>query len=119
VIALPAEIVESSLAEQKFADAAKKFLNDCRLQYGVHIFMMAGYKDQSGKMLRTKCVAISCGNLMCAADASSTRIESPLLHPDNQTFLPIFQEVGGEVWTAYDKFLKDCAGQSLINLFLS
>jgi hypothetical protein len=55
-IAFPAQIVECSLAEQKFGEAAKKFMKDCLLQYGVHIFMMAGYKDQTGKMLRTKYV---------------------------------------------------------------
>jgi len=47
-----------SLAEQKFATAAEKFLKDCLLQMGVHIFMMVGYKDQNGKMLRSKYVAI-------------------------------------------------------------
>jgi hypothetical protein len=38
-------------------------------------------------------------------------MESPQLHPEAKTFLPIFQEVGGESWAAFDQFLKDCAGQ--------
>ena len=46
------------MAEQKFAPAAEKFLRDCLVQMGVHIFMMVGYKDQNGKMLRSKYVAI-------------------------------------------------------------
>jgi hypothetical protein len=43
-----------SMAEQKFGDTVQKFLKDCLLQFGVHMFIIAGYKDQNGKMLRTK-----------------------------------------------------------------
>lgn len=46
------------MAEQKFAGAAQKFLRDCLVQMGVHIFMMVGYNDQNGKMLRTKYASI-------------------------------------------------------------
>jgi hypothetical protein len=42
------------MAEEKFGEVAQKFLKDCFLQFGVHIFMVAGYKDTNGKMLRTK-----------------------------------------------------------------
>jgi hypothetical protein len=45
-----------SLAEQKFASLAEKFLKDAFHQMGVHIFMMIGYQDQNGKMLRSKYV---------------------------------------------------------------
>lgn len=105
------------LAEQKFAAAAEKFLKDCSLQFGVHIFMMAGYKDQNGKMLRTKYATLF--YLTCIADAFCTRMESPKLHTDAKMFLPIFQQVGGESWMAYDQFLKDCAGELFIILHLS
>jgi hypothetical protein len=47
-----------SLAEQKFGAFAEKFLKDSLVQMGVHIFMMVGYKDQNGKMFRSKYVAI-------------------------------------------------------------
>ena len=106
----------TSLAEQKFAAAAEKFLKDCLVQMGVHIFMMVGYKDQNGKMLRTKYVAILCERLTCIPDTFFTRMESPKLHPEAKSFLPIFQQVGGESWKSFDQFLADCAGILFIML---
>jgi hypothetical protein len=84
------------MAKQKFPAAAQKFLRDSLVQMGVHIFMMVGYKDQNGKMLCTKYVAILYWRLKCIPDTFFTRMESPKLHPEAQTFVPIFQQVGGE-----------------------
>jgi hypothetical protein len=105
------------MAEQKFAAAAEKFLRDCLVQMGVHIFMMVGYKDQSGKMLRTKYVAILYWRLKCTPDIFLTRMESPKLQPDAKSFLPIFQQVGGESWKSFDQFLGDCTGMLLFIIF--
>lgn len=106
------------MAEQKFAAAAEKFLRDCLVQMGVHIFMMVGYKDQNGKMLRTKYVAILYWRSKCTPDTLFTRMESPKLHPDAKSFLPIFQQVGGESWKSFDQFLADCTGMLFIILCL-
>lgn len=101
-----------SMAEQRFAAAAEKFLRDCLVQMGVHVFMMVGYKDQNGKMLRSKYVAILDKNW--GPHTFLDRLESPKLHPDAKSFLPIFQEVGGETWKSFDQFLADCAGMLLV-----
>jgi hypothetical protein len=106
------------MAEQRFAAAAETFLQDCLVQMGVHIFMMVGYKDQNGKMLRTKYVAILYWRLKCIPDTFFTRMESPKLHPEAKSFVPIFQQVGGESWKSFDQFLADCTGMLLMILCL-
>jgi hypothetical protein len=56
------------------------------------------------------------GDKKSRAHAFFTRLESPKLHPDAKSFLPIFQQVGGESWKSFDQFLADSAGMLLIIL---
>jgi hypothetical protein len=39
---------------QKFGPFAEAFLKQAHQQMGVHIFMMIGYKDEKGQMLRSR-----------------------------------------------------------------
>jgi hypothetical protein len=105
-----------SLAEQRFAGLAEKFLKDVFQQMGVRIFMMIGYQDQSGKMLRSKYVLVILAGETDQAYLSFSRLETPKAHPDAKTFTPIFNNVGGDTWDAFDKFLADCSGMSFFPL---
>jgi hypothetical protein len=46
-------------ADQKFGVFAERFLKKAQQQMGVHIFMMIGYKNEKGVMLRSKWVLLS------------------------------------------------------------
>jgi hypothetical protein len=45
------------LADKNFVKLAKKFMDNAYKQMGVHIFMMVGYHNSEGDVVRTKCVA--------------------------------------------------------------
>jgi hypothetical protein len=42
------------LAHDKFGPVALQFMKQAKKQMGVHIFMMVGYKNEQGQMLRAK-----------------------------------------------------------------
>jgi hypothetical protein len=55
-----------SLADQKFGAFADKFMKKAQQQMGVHVFMMIGYKNEKGEILRSKWVSfyIPCACLL-------------------------------------------------------
>jgi hypothetical protein len=46
------------LADQQFGVFAEKFMKKAQQQMGVHVFMMIGYKNEKGEILRSKWVSI-------------------------------------------------------------
>jgi hypothetical protein len=48
-----------SLADDKFGSQAEQFMTHVKKQMGVHVFMMIGYKNEKGEMVRSKCVVHS------------------------------------------------------------
>jgi hypothetical protein len=43
-----------SFADQKFGAFADKFMKNAKQQMGVQVFMMIGYKNEKGDILRAK-----------------------------------------------------------------
>jgi hypothetical protein len=99
------------LADQKFGPFAEKFLKQAKEQMGVHIFMMIGYKNDKGQMLRSKFVVFHIIPVLLFTSCI-TRLETPHSHPTSPQFLPIFNRTGGDVWQSWDKFLDESDGIS-------
>jgi hypothetical protein len=52
-------------ADQKFGVFAEQFMKKAKQQMGVHVFMMIGYKNEEGEMLRFKWVLFYISVLVC------------------------------------------------------
>jgi hypothetical protein len=46
--------ISHSLADNKFGAFAQQFLKEAAQQMGVHVFMIVGYKNEKGEMVRSK-----------------------------------------------------------------
>jgi hypothetical protein len=49
----------SRQADKHFVNFAKKFTEDIYKQMGVKVFMLVGYQNTEGELVRTKCVSLS------------------------------------------------------------
>lgn len=49
----------SRQADKHFVNVAKKFTEDVYKQMGVKVFMLVGYQNTEGGLVRTKCVSLS------------------------------------------------------------
>jgi hypothetical protein len=100
------------MAHQKFGSFADEFLSYAQKQMGVHIFMVIGYKNEKGEIVRAK-YGLSLPHLSRTLIALFIRLETPQPHPAHPKFLPQFNKVGEEVWKEWDCFLDKANGQFL------
>lgn len=102
-----------SLADDKFGTHAEQFMTHVKKQMGVHVFMMIGYKNEKGEMVRAKCVVHT--SLWYQFSYLLPRLETPKTHPTEPAFLNVFNKSasGNEIWKEWDKFLEQPLGLSL------
>jgi hypothetical protein len=100
--------VKNRQAAKHLGDVAHKFIQDLERQMGVHIFMLVGYKDQEGRMCRTKSVTFQRLTSTSSLNEfpNEFRFETEGSAPAKR-FSTIFNKVGQKTWEAWDDHLHE------------
>lgn len=79
-------------------------MDEAYKQMGVHIFMLVGYRNSNGDVVKAKYV--NNAYHVKLVSSQSPRVETDTFTPSNTNFTPIFTKVGGDVWNQWDKHLQ-------------